>query len=249
MQMDTLSLIASSLEPNIVKTDRLFYDQYRYCVRIVVPDISCVREIKNKDLDPDQARAAVARAFEKRRESRLRWGLIKQHSDTNKTLRQQRVDRVLSMTDFLYPYRSEIKMICSGDWATFYTNSWEFVHALILKNFSLDVEFREAVIDRPRDTVKLESSRFDHRSYFTEKSITPDVKKNLKQYLTAQSDIRIGPGLKTWLNEQHYYSRWRQNWTQRYFFIDHSDAGFPVMLSLIVPGLIRKTISIVKVNN
>lgn len=249
MQMDTLSLIASNLEPNPVKTDRLFFDQYRYCVRIIVSDVSCVRELKNKDLDLDQARTAVNRSFEKRREARLRWGLIKHNADTNKKLREQRLAQLMSVTEFLYPYRSDIKMVFSGDWGTFYSNDLDFVHAFISKDFSLDVEFREAVIDRPRNTVRLESSQFDHRSYFAEKSIDPAVKQNLKKYLMAQSDLRIGPGLKTWLNEQHYYSRWRQNWSQRYFFIDHNDAGFPVMINLIVPGLIRKTISIVKVNN
>jgi hypothetical protein len=243
-------LIDLNLEPNLVKTDRLFFDQYRYCVRIIVPDISCIREIKNKNLlDSDQAGQAVYRAFEKRRESRLKWGLVKLHSDTDKKIRQQRVDRVLSIADFLYPHRFEIKMMFSGNWGTFYTNSWDFVCEIVSKNFSLDVELKEAVIDRPRDTVRLESSQFNYRSYFAEISITTDAKQNLKQYLISQPDIRIGPGLMTWLNEQRHYNRWRQNSTQRYFFIDHNNAGFPVMLSLIIPSLVRKTISIIKVNN
>ena len=242
-------MIDLNLEPDPVKTDRLFFDQFRYCVRIIVPDISCCKELKNQDLTLDQALTAVNRSFEKRRESRLRWGVTKLYADTDNKARKQRLDRLLSVAGFLYPYRSEIKMVFSGDWGIFYTNSVDFVHAFILKNFSLSIDFREAVIDRPRNTVRLESSQFDHRSYLAEKSIDPAVKQNLKIYLMSQSDLRIGPGLKNWLNEQHYYSRWRKNWTQRYFFIDHNDAGFTVMINLIVPGLIRKTISIVKVNN
>ena len=246
--MDTLLSIDSSLEPNLVKTDRLFFDQYTYCVRIVMPDIFCIRALKKSEFDLENILDYIRQYYKKVKESRQKSGFYRYN---NKKFDHDKkyLDKILDLVDFLYPYRSNIKIVLSGDWGTFYTNDLNFVSELLNKKYASSFDLRQAVVSRPRDTVCLQSSKFEHRSYFAEKNINEDTKENLKKYLISQPDIRIGPGLKSWLAGSNQFRLWRTNFIQRYYFIDHNDPGFAVMLSLIVPGLIRKTISIVKVNN
>ena len=63
--MDTLSLIDSSLERKECG-DRLFYDQYRYSLKLRMKDFSCLREMRKPLISLSDVTETVARRFEQR---------------------------------------------------------------------------------------------------------------------------------------------------------------------------------------
>jgi hypothetical protein len=57
-------------------------------------------------------------------------------------------------------------------------------------------------------------------------------------FLQGQDEVRISPALAEWVDTPF-------NRTQDYFFVDYNAETWLTMLSLVRPGLIRKTVQIV----
>jgi hypothetical protein len=68
--------------------------------------------------------------------------------------------------------------------------------------------------------------------------LTPSQKDSMFNFLGNQEKIRVSPSLKFAMSNQHITR------TMDYFFIDHDDDSVLIMLSLIVPNIIRKTLPI-----
>ena len=78
-----------------------------------------------------------------------------------------------------------------------------------------------------------------NRAGTTFKKLTDEEKTHLCNFFTnQQGHARISPALLKWMDE-----RWHR--TQDYFFIDHNDESWLVMLSLIKPSMIRKTVELI----
>ena len=63
--MDTSSLIDLNLGHK-ENTDRLYYDQYRYSLKLRMKDFSCLREIRNQNASLESASLVVSKRFEQR---------------------------------------------------------------------------------------------------------------------------------------------------------------------------------------
>jgi hypothetical protein len=50
--------------------------------------------------------------------------------------------------------------------------------------------------------------------------------------------VRLSPALKSWISQSF-------NRTQDYFFVDHDSLTWLTMLSLVQPGIVRKTMHII----
>jgi hypothetical protein len=100
-------------------------------------------------------------------------------------------------------------------------------------------KYSEAVIDRPKNTILLKNPQHQFRSYFKITKITSDQKDMLINFLNNQrAGIRVSPALETWITGKFHR-------TQDYFFVDHNEMSWLTMLSLVHPGIIRKTLQIV----
>lgn len=86
-------------------------------------------------------------------------------------------------------------------------------------------------------TVVLKNPVHKLRSYFSGRDLDPRARDSVKQFLTAQPSIRLSPALTHWIEIEYRF-------TAPYFFIDHDDTGTTLMLNMIAPGLIRKTLDI-----
>lgn len=238
--MDTLSLIESSLERKECG-DRLFYDQYRYGLKLRMKDFSCLREMRKSDTEMLQVAAVVARRFEQR---------SNYNKFFNTTYRtrierdQQDLDNLLDLLVFVWPVRDQIKPVFSGDWGYIYSNNKELLQQISDRCYVHTYYIKEAVVNRPKDTILLRSSPYRFRSFLKERLWTMDDKNRLFAYLQNQPNIKIGRGFHYWLK---YETRWL--WTRRYHYFDHNDAKIELMLQLICPGIVRTTMPIIEVNN
>jgi hypothetical protein len=99
--------------------------------------------------------------------------------------------------------------------------------------------YTQAQIDRPKNTIRLRNPQHQHRGYFKRLKLTLDQKNHLINFFINQEEhIRLSPALVTWVDQQFLR-------TQDYFFIDYDEESWLLMLGLIHPGLIRKTVDLI----
>jgi hypothetical protein len=233
--MDLSSLI--DLNPGIKvrrkDTDRLFYDQYHYGIDLRMEDISCLRSL-NKASDDHR------KEISKRYDQKYQWTYRYRDRLIQKARDQEKLELLYKLAELLDHYRTEIKLIVSGNCGYVYTNNIELL-ASMLKDFPRHVrQLRQACIVRPRNTVSLHNSPHQFRTYFREKNINQTEKQRLLAFLQTQTEWRVSNRLKVQLQYQTHVL-----WLSRSYFIDHNCESEILMINLIVPGILQKTMPIV----
>jgi hypothetical protein len=86
----------------------------------------------------------------------------------------------------------------------------------------------------------LKNSRYDSRSYFNTTKLNLQEKETLKNFFLNQKEhIRLSPSFDEWLMTKPFQR------LMDHYFIDYTGEQWLTMLSLIRPGIIRKTQQIV----
>lgn len=144
------------------------------------------------------------------------------------------------LTEVLLKTRAEHKIVTSVDQCWVYTNNINLIKKLSRVEALKHKEYTEAIVVRPKDTIKLQNPKHTQRSYIKGHKLTPQEKQNLKNFFNNQKEsIRISPSFASWLEGSFHRS-------QDYFFIDHTGESWLVMLALISPGIVRKTVDIIQ---
>ena len=222
----------------IVK-DRRFYNRFQYCIGFHLDEVSCLRELDHEYID-----AILERRKQWREVSLQRWTHAKTSGKTILTRRWRDItDETASdlhtLADLLLTTAHDFKLVTSVSDAWVYTNNTELIEQVSQLPFIRRQQLSQAVVDRPANTIRLKNPRHNTRAYFRNIKITPQQKTQLCNFFANQADdIRTSPALVPWLANPFHR-------TQDYFFIDFTGEAWLVMLALIHPGLIRKTVSII----
>ena len=207
-------------------------------------EVSCLRE-----LDHDQIDRMIKRRIEWREISRQRIvgttksGLIGKQpysmiSRRHKEITEKTCSDLHQLAEVLLTSTSDFKLVVSVNHAHVYTNDLTLIDQLGDLSGVTQQDYSRAVVCRPRDTIRLKNPRHQFRSYIKRIKLTDEQKTHLKKFLANQPTVRISPALATWINGVFHR-------TEDYFFIDHADMSWLTMLSLVRPGLIRKTMQII----
>jgi len=133
----------------------------------------------------------------------------------------------------------EFKLVVSTDYGWIYTNNVVLIEQLKQLKILTSKSYTEAIVDRPKNTIRLKNSKHQLRSYFKTIKMTAQQKINLINFLNNQADtIRVSPALNSWIDGPFHR-------TQDYFFVDYDKELWLTMLALVHPGLIRKTQQII----
>jgi hypothetical protein len=157
-----------------------------------------------------------------------------------KVIDDQVIDNVHHFADHLLASTDDFKITVSTDYAYVYTNSLKIIAEIQNLPYVKFSSCTEVNINRPKDTVKLKNSSNRYRSYFKFLKITDKEKENLVNFFKIQkNNIRVSPALSEWVKAPKY------NRIQEYYFIDYDDSMWLTMLSLVRPGIVRKTKEII----
>ena len=206
-----------------VSRDRLFYDRYEYGICVAMPEAGVLRA---------KTQTELVKAIGYRNQARFNWSQKEQIAGNvlqNLLLAFDEIDRV----------RDQIKLVISYNIMYIYSNDvgvLQHLSALPYVNFCNAVQ---SVIDRPRDVILKTNPRFGYRSYFRERMLEEHDRDNLINFLDSRTDSF---GFTATL--RHHLTRNRYHWVQRHHFVEHNDPKDITMLSLVVPGLIRKTVPV-----
>lgn len=203
--------------------DRFFYDKYEYGICISLPESGVLRAKTLPELE---------RAISWRNSNRYNW-------DAREVIKGAVKDNLMSMFNELELVRDQIKIIISFSIMYIYCNDAKVLQHLADLPYVHFNSAVQAVVDRPRDVVLITNPKFRYRSYFKEKLLEEHERDRLLNFLESRRDIfRVTNTLKSTLN------RFRVHWLPRHLFVEHNDPKDITMLSLVMPGIIRKTVSV-----
>jgi hypothetical protein len=210
----------------------LYFDLYEYCLTFRMDEMSCVREMEHDRID---------RMINHRNDWRQRspnfggsWA-----SRRGQITEEQRAN-CHAMLDFLQA-KQNYKITVSGDWGYIYTSDLGLIRTVEQLPYVHAARLKRSVLDRPRDTLRIQNSQHEFRSYFRAQRLDEPQRHNLVDFLIKQESIRLGPGLAQFVeqDQKHYY-------VSENFFIDHDGMGIVTMLSLLLPRITRKTVKLIR---
>jgi hypothetical protein len=202
-------------------------------------EASCLRDLSHENID-----LWVDRRRSWRELSQQRWSTLPNSVGAEITRRwreitPETVTNLHTVAETLLLSGLDYKLVVSLDQAYVYCNNVELLNQLDDLEFLQYKTWTQAQVTHPKNTVVLKNSKQKFRSYLKALKLTAVQKDNLENFLHNHSQVlRIAPALQRWLDQPF-------NRTQDYHFIDHDSETWVSMLSLVVPGIIRKTLPII----
>ena len=224
-----------------VVKDRLFYDNYRYCMSFYLAEVSALKTLDHAYINVIIDRRKLWREVAHQRigggaNAKSRQTIV---SRRWKEITDDTVEDLHELADILIKTSIDHKFVTSVNHAYVYTNSITLFKRIVKLANIQDISYSEAVINRPKDTIKLANPKYPYRSYLKSVKLSPKEKENIINFFSNQQDyMRISPALVKWLLAPFHR-------TQDYFFIDYESESWLLMLELVKPGLIRKTVNII----
>jgi len=209
----------------------LYFDQWQYSIAIFQLRIGDIRGLD------------VARTLE-----RIEFRKFSKFLSNNYS--PEVITNILATLEFFKKEQAPFKLTLSGNWAYVYTNDVDLISRFETQCPYAQIRFaKQAEVSQPRDVVLLKESKYAYRTYFRSRWVEDHELAMLDNFFAAQQEVNIHPcgSFKRFLNSNQ---RYRSHWLAEHYFVDHNDPGYPTMISLILPKIVRKTLPIVqRINN
>ena len=216
----------------VEKDDRssLYYSEYEYCVTLFILDAGCLRDLKTVRFE-----AAIRNAKYWAEMDRRPW----QGTTHESALRETR--------DILLEQAGTYKAVVNFGNVSIYTNNRRLADQFAeLGNPGVRLHLvRRAVITKPSGVVQLRESKHGYRTYLRERKYDYDQRQMLLNFLKSrEGTLRPCGSLLTWLGTGRHRFMMNPNYSRSYYFVDHDHPNEGTMLSLVMPGIVRKTLPI-----
>lgn len=219
--------MSNKIEIQTDTRDRLYFDRWQYSIAVVQSRIS---DIRGLDL------VSTKKLIEYKSQSKFLQGRYTPNVIAN----------IYTTLNFFAAETEPFKLTLSGNWGYIYTNDVSLASRLTSACPAAKVRFvKQAEVSQPRDAVMLKHSRYAYRTYLKSMWVDDQQLINLDSFFTAQNSDNVSPckSLQRFIKSNTAY---RGHWLADHYFIDHNDPGYPLMLSLILPRSVRKTLPIVQ---
>jgi hypothetical protein len=211
----------------------LYYAQYEWCITINISEAGCLRYL-------DAAEFGRAISSAKHWAENDRW-TDRAWSITKETALYETREVLLSETE---PFKTVVSFMT----VSIYTNHRGLADRLVeLGNDGVRVRLvRQAVLTKPADVVQLRESKYAYRTYFKERKYSLDQRHMLANFLNARKDtLRPCDSLMSWLTSGVSAGFvLNRNYSRAHYFVDHDHPNEGTMISLVMPGIVRKTMPI-----
>jgi hypothetical protein len=206
-------------------------------------EIGCIRSLDQKKM---QSHIRIRMDYEQSRNNHYqRYG---ENFESRFTTRCR--DNLEGMRALLAAETHPKKMVFFNNFLTVYTNNLGLHGRLMACDWIESVDLKRAELNLPPDTILLKNPQYQYRTYFRGRSLGKTQKARLAAWVTTQgNDITASKSLQAFLNieispkQMHW---WRSDATESYYYIEHNSLQYETMLSMICPGMVRKTMPIVK---
>ena len=172
-------------------------------------------------------------------QSSLLWavpGLVDQASSV--LADQATYNNLCILADFFRKQPENFKLVLQQNSARVYTNNILLLSKLNDNPILSKKQFTYAKITRPINTIALINPKYKFRSYLINMHLTDEKKEQLSSFLEANKDeLQLSESMERWIQGVSWGVR-------SHFFIDHNNDQHTLMLNLIFPRLINKTLAI-----
>lgn len=209
--------------------DRLYYDQWEYAFSFFLKEAHALRERNVEKLERNIAMRQNWPGWQARYTAPV-------------------VDNLKAALTHINSISAPFKMIVSGHHITIYTNDSALASDLKTACGFVRISYsRQAVIDRPRDTVLLLEPKHSIRSYFKSQWFPGAKVPALRDFFQAQQGaIEPSPALRDFLKSTNQHDLWFPN----HYYVDYDDPRYATMLAMIMPRCFRKTLAVTqRINN
>lgn len=204
--------------------DRLYFDKYLYSFRAYLLEANLLRSWDHVEID---------RRIDIRKNRQSAW-------HRSWTASQQDLENLHQICDKILSWGADHKKVLYYNHLYLYSNDIEFMNALSQIPFLRWTEIAEAKVNRPRGVVMLNDPKHKLRTYFRDRWLSEEQSSEFKNFLLSRRNIFhfteiFADNLSRFRNRLHL---------GQHNFVDHDSAQELLMLDIVCPGLIRKTLPI-----
>ena len=215
-----------------VEKNSLFFNQYRYSVRFNLSELGVIRGLKYEYIDK------IVRERNKFRSEHRGF-----YRGSNQLITAEEVANLKTVCKLLSQYQDELKLSISYHTGYVYTNNFKLAEKIFELDFIGYFRIQQAVQVCPAGTIALKNPKWTHRTYFKSRQLNDQQREQLIGYLQSRENIRLSPGLKSWM-EQNNNLYWN-TYTQDYYFFDHNNDGEVLFLNMVSARITGRTLQIV----
>jgi len=220
------SQMSKDIFRNLVEVSRssLYYGAWQYVILLHLPEASFLRDLSHKKIDQSIS-------------YRNGWIARRGGSQSIDSVTRQ----VLHDTcDYLLARKNPFKKVVCGNGIWLYTNNLEDFEDLDTVPTGKVLYANQAVLTLTPDAVTLKNPRHQFRTYFRDRWLSDTELFNLRKYFqTRPGQFRLGPGFKNLVDG-------RRMWVMSNYFVDHDEPQADFLINMAVPGIVRKTLPIIK---
>lgn len=224
--------MSTNLKPRTVERTSLFHKQYQYSAKFSLDELGIIRGLRYRDID-----RLVAERNKWRDDNSRFYGYM------GRRIQDCQVEDLKTVCRLLMKHKKDIKFTVSYDTGYVYTNDLKLVEKIQKLDCLRNFQVQQVKIVGDPGTIALRNPQWTHRTYFRTKTLTEQQRVTLVEYLHGRENIRLGPGLKLWMDAKHNIG-WNL-WTHDYFFLDHNNDGEVLFLNMVVPRITGRTLAIV----
>ena len=227
----TLSL--TNLNQRTKTSDRLFYNQYKYCFKLYAPHASALTT-----LDHDRVTEILdMRETLWNKSRRINFG--GSWATIDEKITDSTRHKFHRAVNYFKSVEQETKLIVVQSFMYVYTNRYNIRDKLLDLDFPIN-QITTIKVNRPLGSVKSSDESSQIRCYFKQLAITDKEYELLKSFIKNNTD-----GVKPSLGLEYFFGR-SDRLVRNYFFLDFSEESLLTTLELMTPNLIRKVSPIVK---
>lgn len=202
--------------------DRLYYDQYHYCVSFELPHSG-----RSRSLVESRIRENVHFA-----------NTISRSGQWHKKITEAQEQNLVDCVAIFRNTHEQYKRIVYSHGQYIYTNSVSLVETISQQPYLKHVACHQADVVLPRDVVVLKNSNYRFRSFFSNRWFQRHEVEAIRNFLISRGQqFRTTRGVTKRLTGEFFYPA---NW----MFVDHNDEKDAFLLNLVVAQCIRKTMPI-----
>jgi len=211
----------------------LYYDQYEWCVTLQIAEANCLRNLEQKRFDQ-----AILNA------KRWRQEIVSYAQLPSERWTYEKEQALREARDCLLAETEPFKTVVSYNTVCIYTNHLVLADHLEADGFELRL-VRQARLTKPANVVQLRESQYAYRTYFRERRINLEQRNMLANFLNSRRDtLRVSTALDNWVNSKFIGYVRNHSYSRAHYFVDHDHPNEGTMLSLVMPGIVRKTMPI-----
>lgn len=224
----------TNLSQRTKTSDRLFYNQYKYCFKLFIPHAPALSSLDHEHVD--EILNMREHLWEKSRSINFggSWR-VKEDYQITPALRHKlhRAVNFFNRTD-------DCKLVIVQSFMYVYTNRYTMRDDFINLDFDIN-QITTIKVNRPLGTVKSSDQANKIRCYFKQLKVTDKEYDLLKKFIENNIEV-VNPSIGLEL----FFDRSTLRLLRNYYFIDFPEASMITTLELTTPNLIRKILPIVK---